>query len=151
MKLKPVTPANLALAESLTVRPDQRRFLASFETTQRDAKNSEAAHLRLAYVDGQPIGYLLLTLSDVDAYRVANITRLMIDRRWQGRGLGRTLLETALIWIESFRPAVHLVRISAVPKNRPALSLYETSGFTRMGVEDGEIALYRTTRHLKRP
>lgn len=151
MKLEPVTPANLALAESLTVRPDQRTFLASFETTQRDAENNDAAHLRLAYVNGQPIGYLLLTMSDVDAYQVANITRLMIDQRWQGRGLGRTLLETALAWIESFRPVVHLVRISAVPENRPALSLYETSGFTRMGVEDGEIALYKMTRHLKGP
>ncbi|MEQ8483976.1 MAG: GNAT family N-acetyltransferase [Pseudomonadales bacterium] len=150
MKLEPVTNASRALAEGLAVRPDQEGFVASFEKTLADAEADQAALLRLAIVDRQPVGYLLLLPEDVDGYRVVSILRLAIDQRWQGRGFGRQLLETALRWIDTFHPAVDLVRISAIAKNRAALSLYESTGFRRMGIEDGEVALYLATRHLRK-
>jgi ribosomal protein S18 acetylase RimI-like enzyme len=150
MKLEPVTNASRALAEGLAVRPDQEAFVASFAKTLADAEADQAALLRLAIVDRQPVGYVLLRPDEIDGYRVVSILRLAIDHRWQGRGLGRLLLETVLGWIDTFRPAVDLVRISAVEENRSALSLYESTGFRRMGIEDGEVALYLATRHLRK-
>jgi diamine N-acetyltransferase len=97
---------------------------------------------RLAFAEDALVGYLLVYPYDSDQGRMVNIARLMIDHRFQGRGFGRQLLETALKWIATFEPAVDIVRISTLPGNIPALSLYESADFTRKGMENGEVALY---------
>ncbi len=130
--------------------PEQRRFVASIEQSLADASADDHALFRLACVDETPVGYVLLRPARIDRYRLVNVTRLMIDRRFQGRGYGRRLLEAVLAWVEELEPPIDIVRISVVLDNERALQLYETAGFTPMGVEDGELALYRATEHIRR-
>jgi diamine N-acetyltransferase len=140
--LVPITPANYERAKGLAVRPDQEDLIASLQKSLADAYVYSDALFRLAFAEDALVGYLLVYPYDSDQGRMVNIARLMIDHRFQGRGFGRQLLETALKWITTFEPAVDIVRISTLPRNIPALSLYESAGFTRQGMENGEVALY---------
>ena len=142
LKLVPITVGNYESASRLSVRPDQEGLVASIQKSLADAYVYADALFRLAVVDGQEVGYLLLFPFDSDRGRTVNIVRLMIDQRHQGQGLGRALLEQALAWIGTFDPPVSTVRISAVPRNTLAIGLYERTGFVRAGMEAGEVALY---------
>lgn len=88
------------------------------------------------------MGYLLLYPFDGDRGRTVNVVRLMIDQRFQGQGLGRQLLLAAVELIRTFEPAVDTVRISTLPRNDVAIRMYQSIGFAREGLEEGEIALY---------
>jgi diamine N-acetyltransferase len=72
-----------------------------------------------------------------------NIVRLLVDSRFQQKGIGRQLLEATLDWIKSLSPRVSRIRISTFPENAVALNLYKSSGFSGDEIEDGEVALYR--------
>jgi diamine N-acetyltransferase len=98
---------------------------------------------RLAISDGTPVGYVLIYPFDRDGKRIVNIVRLMIDARFQGKGLGRSLLTKTLAFVGLLSPDVETVRISTLPENENALNLYRSEGFVDRGIEDGEIALYR--------
>ncbi len=97
----------------------------------------------MAFEADEPVGYILVFPFTNNGNRIVNIARLMIDARFQGRGLGRQLLNVALNWISQFSPKVDLVRISTLPDNNIALSLYKKSGFVEERTEDGEIVLYK--------
>ena len=150
MRLEPLAASNLQSARALDVHPDQRRFVAPVERSLAEARRNADMLFRLGLVGETPVGYVLLRPQLIDAVRVVNVTRLMIDRRFQHRGYGRRLLRAALAWIESFDPPVDLVRLSVIPDNVAAVGLYESVGFTPMGLEDGELALYLATSHAQR-
>jgi diamine N-acetyltransferase len=142
LELVPISPENYESAMTLAVRPDQEGLVASVQKSLADAYVYSDALFRLAFAEGAPIGYLLLFPFDSNRGRTMNIVRIMIDRRFQGKGFGRNLLNAALDWIRTFEPAVNTVRISTLPHNHAALGLYESAGFVRSGLEDGEVALY---------
>ena len=149
IKLVPITPENYEPAKLLAVRHDQEDLVASIQKSLADAYVYSESVFRLAFSEDAPVGYLLLFPFDSDRGRTVNIVRLMIDQRFQGRGLGRELLQTALRWINTFEPVVNTVRISTLPRNVGALALYESVGFTQSGMEDGEIALYMKAGQLE--
>lgn len=72
-----------------------------------------------------------------------NVVRLLVDSRFQQKGIGRRLLEATLDWINSLSPRVNRIRISTLPENAVALNLYKSSGFSGDEIEDGEVVLYR--------
>ena len=143
IELRPITPDNHIEARKIAVRPEQERFVASIDKSLADAYVWKDAMLRIAFEDDQPVGYVTVFPFDDDGQRVVNIVRLMVDARFQGKGLGRELLARTVDWIGTFAPSVDLVRISTLPDNEVALGLYKNTGFTERGIEDGEVALYR--------
>jgi diamine N-acetyltransferase len=143
IELLPITPENHLSARELRVRPDQEQFVAGIEKTLADAFVWKSGEFRVAFHEGVPVGYVLVFPFEQDGQQVVNIVRLMVDVQFQGKGLGRGLLNKTLEWIGSFTPFVDLVRISTLPQNQVAVTLYKSSGFIERGVEDGEIALYR--------
>ena len=142
LALVPISPENYQLALSLSVRPDQEDLVAPVQKSLADAYVYPDARFRLAFLDDIPVGYVLLFPFDSDRGRTVNVVRLMIDQHFQAQGLGRKLLGACLDWIRTFEPAVDVVRISTLPRNHLALALYESTGFVRSRMEDGEIALY---------
>ena len=74
----------------------------------------------------------------------------MIDQHHQGQGLGRELLETGLRWIYTLFADLDAIRISTLPENLAALSLYRSAGFEEQAIEDGEVALYLESEHFHR-
>ena len=75
------------------------------------------------------------------------LDRLLIDRRFQGRGYGRAALAALL---ERLEREYHKKRIylSVVEANRPAAALYESFGFRFTGERDthGERVMCLRTR-----
>ena len=144
MELRPITPDNHLDARALSVHMEQRRFVATVDKSLADAYVWKDALFRVAYSKAEPVGYVLIFPFEDDAERLVNIVRLMIDARHQNRGLGRELLLTTFDWIQTLTPRVNTIRISTLPDNEIALHLYRSMGFTERGVEDGEIALYKS-------
>lgn len=142
LELVEISPDNYERAVELSVRPEQEGLVATVRKSRADASVYPQSLLRLAFLDEVPVGYLLLFPFESDRGRCVNIVRLMIDQRYQGQGLGRKLLTTALDWIKMLEPSVETVRISTLPHNHVALHLYESVGFSREGMEEGEVALY---------
>lgn len=146
--LRPITPDNHVLARKLAVHPHQEKLVAAIDKSLADAFVYEDALFRVAYEADRPVGYTLVFPFDQDEQRLVNIVRVMIDARYQGRGLGRELLGKTLEWIRSFSPAVDKIRISTLPDNKVALGLYRAAGFVERGTEDGDIAMYMDLKEM---
>jgi diamine N-acetyltransferase len=141
IELRPITPQNHVEARKLAVRQDQQRFIASVDSSLADAFVWDSI-FRVAFEDGVPVGFILLFPFERDRKRLVNVVRLMVDSRYQGRGLGRELLSASLGYLTTFTHRVDIVRISTLPDNEVALALYKGSGFEERGIESGEVALY---------
>ena len=83
------------------------------------------AHCRLAYVDGQPAGILLL--GEVETLEGWDLNYLGVVPEMRRRGLGRALVSVA-IDIVSHAGGTHL-DIAVDARNAPAIQLYEAAGF----------------------
>lgn len=132
----------------MAVRPEQTHLVASVETSLADAYVWQGAEFRVACEDAVPFGYVMIYPFDRDGLRIVNIVRLMVDAQYQGRGLGRALLNETLAWTGRLSPVPDAVRISTLPENEVALGLYLSMGFEIRGTEDGEVALYRRPPRL---
>lgn len=145
--LRPVTLENRREIFKLDVTEEQRRFVASNLSSAATAwvliTNGGHPVTFAVYADETPVGFSLITYG-INSYELPsvaegnyNILRLMIDRRYQGKGYGREALRLILDYIRAFPlgPA-ELVWIQYVPDNLVAKKLYESFGFR----ENGEIA-----------
>ena len=140
--LTPITPENYKLALTLSVCPDQHDLVATVQQSLADAYVYKEAEFRLAFSADQLVGYLLIFPYQSGEQQYVNIVRLMIDHRYQGQGLGRSLLDAALRWIQTLSPTVDRVRISTLPNNETAIALYKSVGFVEKGIEENEITFY---------
>lgn len=140
IKLRDVTPENHLLIRSLSVHPNQTRFVASVDKSLADAFVWKDALVRAGYHEGEAFGFVMIFPYQQDQIASVNIVRLMVDANHQGQGLGRKLLSETLNWIAS--TAAQRVRISTLPENHIALSLYKDFGFVESGIEEGEVAMY---------
>ncbi len=93
-----------------------------------------------------PVGFVMFgydSLDDPDEPPVARgnycLWRFMIDRHYQGRGLGKQALESCLDYLRTFPcgPAEYCW-LSYEPENLRAKGLYEKAGFAENGQLCGE-------------
>ena len=141
ISLRAVDQSNYRECIDLTVAPDQERFVASNLQSLADAYvYRDGAEPYAVYSEDEMIGFVLLY--PLDERRGFIIVRLMIDRRFQGRGYGRGALE-AIIELLRGR-GLSLVRLSVVPANQQALEFYRRNGFVETGeLEEGELVMER--------
>lgn len=77
-----------------------------------------------ALLEDQVVGTVGLKVEDADTFE---LTKMAVDERWQGRGYGQRLLESALDLARALgRKRVILYSQTAL---RPAISLYRKNGF----------------------
>ncbi|MGE0311568.1 MAG: ribosomal protein S18-alanine N-acetyltransferase [Lautropia sp.] len=79
----------------------------------------------------QLVGYAMLMWA-LDEVHLLNLS---IAARWQGRGRGRSLLEWLCAHTAARGAASMLLEVR--PSNPPALRLYESAGFDRIGLRRG--------------
>ena len=141
ISLRPVDQSNYRECIELSVAPDQERFVASNLQSLADAYvYRDGAEPYAVYSEDEMIGFALLF--PLDEGRGFIIVRLMVDRRFQGRGYGRGALE-AIIELVRGR-GLSLVRLSVVPENQQALEFYRRNGFVETGeLEEGELVMER--------
>ncbi len=147
VELHPITEENFQAVIKLEVEPEQSGFVAPNVRGLAETYIYPDAEPRAVHADGETVGFVLF--HPIDKNKPAEghcIVRLMIGRHFQGRGLGRQALEAAVDWIVRER-GVDRVRLSVVPENEKARTLYRTAGFVETGeLDDGEVVMVRTVR-----
>jgi diamine N-acetyltransferase len=147
VELRPITAENFQAVIKLAVRPEQSDFVAPNVRGIAETHIYPDAVPRAVYADDEPVGFVLFHPIDKDKPAEGHcIVRLMIDHRFQGRGLGREALEAAVDWTVRERGADR-VRLSVVPENEQARALYRSAGFAETGeLDDGELVMVRHVR-----
>ena len=104
------------------------------------------------YNDRKPVGFLMVGYNeavlydyfdDVEAPQALknsySIWRLMIDKRYQGKGYGREAIRLALDFIRTWPCGeAEYCEVSYEPENEVARNLYRLMGFKENGEMDGD-------------
>lgn len=136
ISLRPLTPANWEACIKLTVRDDQKNFVASNLYSIAEARIYPECVPLVIYAGEIMVGFLMYALSSEDNRYW--IIRYMIDLNFQGRGYGRAALEVLLDQMRRL-PGCEKIYLSYEPHNLIAEKLYNSFGFQANGeIIEGE-------------
>ena len=139
---------------SLKIRRDQKKYLADNVWSMIHAyvgnKTNGAVYPFGVFNDKKPVGFLLLAYDygevcdDPDAPLIAKnnyfLWRLMIDKRYQGRGYGKEAVKLALDFIKTFpHGKAEYCWICYDKDNEVARQLYLSMGFKEIEMQGNEI------------
>jgi diamine N-acetyltransferase len=135
VELVEVTKDTVRAICRLQVAPGQRGFVAPNAVSFAEALFSPAAWYRAIAADGVPVGFVMVELEDGEP---PYLWRLMVDRRYQGRGFGRRAVERLAEHLRT-RGATELLT-SWVPGDGGPEGFYLGLGFVPTGeVDEGEV------------
>lgn len=137
--LREIDKDNFAECVKLEVAPEQKNFVASNVASIAQSKVYQHMVPMAVYNDNAMVGFVMYGCHpETLQYWVI---RLMIDARWQGKGLGRAAM---LDLIKLLRKNYNCdqISLSFVPENTGAESLYSSIGFERTGeIDEGEVVM----------
>jgi len=149
IELRKITFDNLEECIKLEPKDEQKSFVAS------NIRSLAEASIALINHDGIPIpyaiydndvmvGFIMLVYEEVadnSGENVYWVCRLMIDKRYQGKGYGKDTIAKALGFIRTFpKGRATAVSLSYEPDNIVARTLYASFGFVETGeIQDGEL------------
>ena len=150
-KLKKINRNNVGEILKLEVFDNQKSFVATNNSSIIEAyiaitENNHVFTFGI-YNDDTPIGFLMIGYdvnSDAeDAPKIAkgnyNIWRLMIDKKFQGKGFGKKAMDLALEFINTFPcGTAKYCWLSYESDNGVARQLYKSVGFVEIDEKDGE-------------
>jgi diamine N-acetyltransferase len=146
-EIRPVTKDNWRELVKLTVRDDQKNFVASnvysIAESQFGYDHPVEGHWDMfpygIYDGNTPVGFLMIGTNYSHHENQGFVIRLMVDEKYQKKGYGRF----GMNWIlEHFRAdeRVNAVGISYEPENDVARKLYASLGFVETGeIYEGEV------------
>jgi len=108
---------------------DERRYL-------RAVRRHLDAAVFVAEEESQVFARLSLSRDVHPASRHVGDLGLMVASAHRRRGVGRALLEQAVVWARG--SAIEKLELHVFPWNEPAITLYESFGFEREGVRRGQ-------------
>ena len=150
MELRKINSDNIWDIVKLKVADPQSHFVASNANSIIEAFGvRESGYTALPfglYEDDTPVGFVMLGYGSIgdngepsvvsDSYC---IWRFMIDRRYQGRGLGKAAMEKTLEYIRTYPCGkAKYCWLSYEPENIAAKTLYSKFGFRETGELDGD-------------
>ncbi len=91
-------------------------------------------HELVAEVDGRVVGTAGLVAFQGRMNHAGEIAHIMVHDEFQGRGIGRQLLEALLDIADNYLGLVR-VELLVYPDNEGAVRLYESVGFTHEGIK----------------
>jgi diamine N-acetyltransferase len=150
MEIHPVTATNWKELTKLNVSEAQSHFVASnvYSIAEAQFGYEDEGHWDFypfgAYVDGQPVGFVMYSLNHNHSRFQAFVMRLMVDQRFQSKGYGREIMQWVLQELRDDEQ-IKSVGISYEPENAAARELYASLGF----IEPGEILDGETLAVLK--
>ncbi|WP_028551252.1 GNAT family N-acetyltransferase [Paenibacillus sp. UNC451MF] len=131
IQLKAITPDNWQQCVRLSVHQEQERFVAPNVYSILQSKFEPDKVPMAVYSDDTPVGFVMYGCDpEDDCYW---IIRLMIDKKHQGKGYGRTALIQAIELIRAQPDCSPDLKISYKPENTAAERLYESLGFHKTG------------------
>jgi diamine N-acetyltransferase len=145
ISLRPIDDANREAVEALAVSPIQEGFVASVADSLVEAVEDPGgrAIYWAVYAAEVPVGFVMISDGvDGPEYIAHYLWRLLIDRRYQGRGYGTAALDLIVEYFRG-RPGVEVVWTSCGEGDGGPLGFYERYGFEQTGdrVFDDEILL----------
>ncbi len=154
--LRPVTSENFDALLALKVKDWQTKYVASNLYSLAEAYlalSSGETFLQpfTIYHHKQLIGFTMyqydqLENSPEDAHPVYFIWRVFIDKKYQGRGLGKKAMESLLAHIRTFpQGKADAVYVSYMPDNEASKQLFASLGFKETGEMDDDEAIARYT------
>ena len=150
-KLEKINRNNVAEILKLEVFNNQKSFVATnnisiIEVYIAITENNDVFTFGI-YKDDTPIGFLMIgydmNSDDEGSPKIAkgnyNIWRLMIDKKFQGKGFGKKAMNLALEFINTFPcGAARYCWLSYESDNDIARQLYKSVGFVETDEKDGE-------------
>ena len=151
LELKKINRNNVGEILKLEVFDNQKSFVATNNSSIIEAyiaitENNDVFTFGI-YKEDKPIGFLMIGFDvnsdDEGAPRIANgnynIWRLMIDKKFQGKGFGRKAMDLALELINTFPcGTAKYCWLSYESDNDVARQLYKSVGFVETDEKDGE-------------
>jgi len=140
VELRKITESNYNECLGLKVTDVQNNYVASNCYSLAQAwVYYETAYPFAIYADDEMVGFVMMGYFKKEG--VYSVWRLMIDKRYQGKGYGRKALQLAITYLKE-EYSVNEIFLSFVPENSVAESLYSSVGFERTGeIDDGEIVM----------
>jgi len=149
IELRKITFDNLEECIKLEPKDEQKSFVASNMHSLAEAyiaiTNNEGIPIPYAIYDNNVmVGFIMLVYEEVadnSGENVYWVCRLMIDKRYQGKGYGKDTIAKALGFIRTFpKGRATAVSLSYEPDNIVARTLYASFGFVETGeIQDGEL------------
>lgn len=149
VELRKITDYNFDECVKLEPKEEQKSYVASNIRSLAEAyvalTNNECIPMPYAIYDADiMVGFIMLSYNEADEKNDENIywvCRLMIDKRYQGKGYGKEAVAKALELIRTFPYGkASEVSLSYEPENVAAKTLYASFGFVETGnIEDGEM------------
>ena len=145
VSLREITADSVRQITALAVAPEQQRFVASNAVSLAEALFNEEAWYRAIYLGDTPAGFVMLYDESLRSVPPAELQiglwRFMIDRSFQGQGIGAAALEQVIAHVRSKNLFTSL-EVSYVPGPGCAERFYLRAGFQHTGrVDNGEIVL----------
>jgi len=152
VELRDITFENVNKIIRLKRKFSQRKFVESPADTISFAyagnNNGYPGFASAIYNDGDPVGIILIGRgpvgdSDPDIIQqyenVYRLVGLLLDKRFQHRGIGRAALKLALEKVKEYPEGDSLpIVLECHKKNKGAMKLYESFGFYNTGTESGK-------------
>lgn len=89
-------------------------------------KRDRGERLMVALLDGDPVGFLAVLATAVEGQPCRSIDLIAVDKRRQGRGVGKALVSS---FVESYADQRTLLRVGTQVANISSMRLYESYGF----------------------
>ena len=144
VSLREITEDNRVALESLAVTEEQNYYVASVTQSLQDAEDYPDAKpwYRAVYADDEPVGFVMIsdgvTIDDPSYVGPYYLWRLLIDRRFQGRGYGIATLDLVVEHVRT-RPDARTFLTSHVVGPDSPVTFYQRYGFQLTGqMHDGE-------------
>lgn len=122
---------------------DESRSAVAEKRYLRAVRRHPDAAVFVAEEDGVVVGRLSLARDPHPASRHVADLGLLVDAAHRRRGIGRALLEQAVVW--ATQSGVTKLELHVFPWNTPAIGLYESFGFEREGYRKGQYLRDGTT------
>ena len=140
IELREVTDANREAVIALHAGPAEGRFVSSVADSIEEAEETPEGSpwYRAVYLDGEPVGFVMLswdvTPQPPDIIGPWFLWKLIVDERYQGRGVGREIVERVVELIRA-QGATELYTSHVVAEDGPD-GFYERLGFVPTGTFD---------------
>jgi ribosomal protein S18 acetylase RimI-like enzyme len=135
---------------------DLDAYLAAAFTESRQYADLSAPNTRLwlaVDADDSIAGYVHVRLgaplppgASITSTRPAEIARLYADRRWHGRGLGASLMETGIATAREWKADV--LWLGVWERNERAIAFYQKQGFQIVGAQEFMLGGDRQRDHV---
>ena len=140
IQLKPVTKYNLDEVLALKVDENQKGFVSSpAESLAQAYVYADTAFPFAVCIEQGIVGFIMMGYYGEKAYYT--VWKLLIDRKYQGRGYGKRALELGIAFLKE-RFNIREVYTGVLPENHTARKLYQSVGFEDTGLyENGMLEL----------